>query len=382
MNILADQQIPFAKEAFQQFGEVTLAHGREIDRKKLGNTDILLVRSITSVNESLLKNTSVQFVGTATSGFEHIDQVYLQDNSIAYAYAPGSNSRSVAEYVLSALLILQEMQGDSLKDKTVAVIGYGHVGSRVARFLQAIGMQCLINDPPLAESSESRVFVSLEEALTADIVSLHVPLTHEGKYASRNLIGREQLEQLKDGAILINTARGGVVDESALMDCIKRKSLKTIIDVWENEPHINSELLQLAQIATPHIAGYSTDGKLRATDMLYQFACSIFSETPVWRMENVFSESANLTMGMTESRDYLETVKDLVLTAYDVRSDAAGLRGLFEEDESDRGDYFDSLRKDYPVRREFNHITLQSEKMSSELEKAINTLGFQWQANP
>ncbi len=381
MKILADQQIPFAKEAFQQFGDVTLVHGREITHDNIKNTDILLLRSITQVNKALLEGTPVQFVGTATSGFDHIDQDYLQDKGIAYAYAPGSNARSVAEYILSALFILQEMQGDSLKDKTAGIIGYGHVGSRLARFLQTIGIKCVINDPPLEENSDSDMFVALEEVLKADIISLHVPLTLAGEHATKNLIGADELDQLKEGATLINTARGGVVDESALLEHIERKPLKTIIDVWENEPDINSDLLQKVHLATPHIAGYSTDGKLRATDMLYQFACNVFEEKPVWQMEKVFSESDRIAVAITDTDNFLETVETLVLSSYDVRGDCAALRNLSGQEQQSRGDYFDSLRKDYPIRREFNHMLLQSEKVSDDLKKAVETLGFHMELN-
>lgn len=376
MKILADQQIPFAAQAFKQFGEVELVHGRSICNQRLQDVDILLVRSITQVNSELLYNTPVQFVGTATSGFDHIDQDYLQNQAIAYAYAPGSNAHSVAEYVLSALFVLYEQDISQSLESRVAIIGYGHVGSTVAHFLQALGIDCLLNDPLLEESEQTQQFVSLDDALQADIISLHVPLTKQGPYKTEYLIDRPELEMLGNDTVLINTARGGVVNETALLEAIQKKSLKTVIDVWQYEPAINHQLLELADIATAHIAGYSMDGKLRATEMLYRCACNVFDQEMDWDCTQMLSPAKD-TLDLTETVDHpLAAVKLLVHGCYDVRQDDCLLKKSLQLPGSDRAEYFDNLRRQYRPRYEFNHTHYQWPDDNVTTDKVLQNLGF------
>ena len=269
LSIIADRQILLANEAFSKFGDVKLVDGRSIDQQMVKHADVLLVRSVTQVNESLLKDSKVSFVGSATSGIDHIDLEYLEKSKIYFSHAPGSNARSVAEYVLSSLLVAAEYHGFPLSDKTVGIIGCGQVGSRVKRFLQALGVRCLLNDPPLFDLTQDQSYVELDHLFEADIITLHVPLTLDGEYPSYKLVNKSFLDRLKSDVIFINTARGEVVDEIALLGFKKSNPTSSLIlDVWCNEPEINTDLLRETFIATPHIAGYSYDGKLKATAKL------------------------------------------------------------------------------------------------------------------
>ena len=376
MKILADQQIPYAKQAFSHLGDVELVHGRDINNARLANVDILLVRSITPVNELLLKDTPVKFVGTATSGFDHIDQDYLNAAGIAYAYAPGSNARSVAEYVLSAVFVLEELMDESIFSKKVSIIGYGHVGSVVAEFFTSLDMQCVINDPPLQQNADDpAMFSELSEALAADIITLHVPYETSGEFPTKNLLDRKQLEQIKPEAILINTARGGVVNEQALLDMLPNKHVYTIFDVWQSEPEINIELLKQVTIGTPHIAGYSSDGKLKATKILYHCACQFLELASDWQLDAIQQEHQE-HLHLDEHMTAEDIIRQMVLGSYDIRSDAASLMALGNMSKADRGEYFDRLRKDYPSRYEFAHHTLDIKSVRPEVLQTLSRLGF------
>ncbi len=373
LKIVADQQIILAQEVFSQFGEVELAYGRSIEQDTVQDADVLLVRSITKVNESLLNNSSVSFVASATSGIDHIDTDYLNKSNISFSHAPGSNARSVAEYVLSSLLVLSEQQGSNLTDKTVGIIGCGQIGSRVKRFMEALGVKCLINDPPLARQDNSYAFVELEELYQADIITLHVPLIMDGQDPTHKLVNKDFLEKLKTDVTIINTSRGEVADESALMAFKQCNSKATLIlDVWCNEPKIDINLLKNTFIATPHIAGYSYDGKLKATEMLFHALNTHFDaglEVP--DLLNSNQEVINIDD---------DAIQLAVLQSYDVRSDAIALGSLIDEKEQERATYFDNLRKNYPIRREFKNRTVQvnncANGMTDNARQKLTQLGF------
>ncbi|OAD19711.1 erythronate-4-phosphate dehydrogenase, partial [Candidatus Thiomargarita nelsonii] len=261
MEIVADENIPFVSTVFASLGEVRTLIGRQINRADLGDAEVLLVRSVTQVDEKLLAGSAVRFVGTATIGLDHIDLDYLSKKNMAFASAQGSNATSAAEYVISALLIIAERQGFQLRDKTVGIIGCGNVGSRVLKKLKALGVECIIHDPPLQEKTDNRDYVDLNTVLCADIITLHVPLTKGGRYPTEHLINADFLAKLQDEVVLVNTSRGAVLDERALLERLAaRPTMTTILDVWKNEPNINQLLLQRATLGTPHIAGYSFDG--------------------------------------------------------------------------------------------------------------------------
>ena len=381
LKIVADQQIVLAQEVFSQFGEVQLINGRCIDQDTVQDADVLLVRSVTKVNETLLNNSNVSFVASATSGIDHIDTDYLNKSNISFAHAPGSNARSVAEYVLSSLLVLSEQQGSNLADKTIGIIGCGQVGSRVKRFMEVLGVKCLINDPPLAKKVASKVvsqdsnhdFVELEEIYKADIITLHVPLIMDGQYPTHKLVNKDFIEKLKADVTIINTSRGEVIDETALMAFKRDNSEATLIlDVWCNEPDIDINLLEKTFIATPHIAGYSYDAKLKATEMLFHALNTHFDmslEAPA-----IFNSNQEI-MNIDD-----DAIQLAVLQSYDVRSDAIALRGLMDEKEQERSTYFDSLRKNYPIRREFKNRIIQvnnrANRMTENLIQKLQQLGF------
>jgi len=241
LNIYIDENIPYAKPFFEDHGRVTLFSGRTVTGEQLKDADVLLVRSITQVNESLLKlNLNLKFVGTATIGTDHIDQDYLQKRGITFSSAPGCNKMSVAEYILSSLFVLSEKQQFSLLDKSVAIVGAGNTGSAVWERLTALGINCKLYDPPLVEAGDPRNFCSFEEVLQSDIISLHVPKTVAGKYPTYHLFDHEVLSQLNSDQILLNASRGEVINNEALLILAKQGKTPTLVlDVWENEPNIN-----------------------------------------------------------------------------------------------------------------------------------------------
>jgi erythronate-4-phosphate dehydrogenase len=363
MNIFADENIPLVREAFAQFGNVTTFNGRQLSADHLNDADILLVRSVTTVNEQLLKKSNIKFIGSATIGFDHVDLNYLQNQGIGFARAPASNAISAAEYVIAALFYLAQTQCFDLTQKTVGIIGCGNVGSRVLSRLQALGVKCLINDPHLPHT------LPLKEILQCDIVTLHVPLILDGEFPTFELVNDSFLEQLKDNAILINTSRGKVVDENALLKHADRLNL--VLDVWRNEPNINQILLEKTCLATPHIAGYSFDGKIRGTTMIYEACCEYFNVEKKWQ--------ANLPKPPIEKIVFSEQISKekalhlAILACYDIRSDDAQLRNIKNSIESNR--YFDQLRKNYPIRREFS--TLRVEMQNIDLIQYFLGLGFQ-----
>jgi erythronate-4-phosphate dehydrogenase len=352
MQIIADENIPYAHQAFAEFGEVRTIVGRNLTAADLNDAEILLVRSVTKVNAQLLAASSIRFVGTATIGLDHIDLNYLQQQAIGFASAPGSNATSAAEYVVSAMLIMAERQGFQLSDKSVGIIGCGNVGSRVLKKLTALGMTCFVYDPPLGKISD------LKNVLAADIISLHVPLSKDGNYPTYQLVNEQFLASLRNDVILINTSRGDVVDENALLKRLTTcPNMQVILDVWQAEPNINQSLLQRAALATPHIAGYSFDGKVRATEMLYKAACNFFKKPPTWQAEMP-----------SPSHLYVSDIHTAVMASYDVRRDDAELRRRTSE--------FDKLRKNYPVRREFSCIEIELPVASSQLATCFKELGY------
>lgn len=375
MQIVADENIPYVREAFSTLGNVRTVSGRTLCRADLANTDILLVRSVTSVNESLLAQTSVRFVGTATIGFDHIDLEYLRKQEIGFANAPGSNAESTAEYVISALLVAAHQQGFDLKDKVVGIIGCGNVGSKVFQKLQALNVTCLRYDPPLQEKTVESHYVDLAKVFNADILTLHVPLETAGRYPTYQMVNADFLETLKENVILINTSRGKVIAESALLAHLAvHPKMNVILDVWDNEPQINLALLQRAMLATPHIAGYSLDGKARGTEMLYQAACRYLQCPVTWQSSDFLPPAPVTALTFSDRLDPIRAIFLAVTTCYDIRQDDAMLRLITNANRS--GEFFDQLRKNYPIRREFSCLSLKIPQMYREVASQLRGLGF------
>lgn len=323
MKIVADENIAYAAHFFAPLGELVLLPGRAIRRVDVQDADILLVRSVTSVSRDLLEGTAVRFVGSCTIGTDHIDSIYLQKNNIRFAYAPGCNARAVVEYVLSALSTLKV---NIAAGEKIGIVGCGNVGGHLLRCLQAVGANVVGCDPFLVGTALP--LVSFEKILACDVICVHTPLTKTGLHPTFHLFDEEVINSLKPGTVLLNAGRGAVVDNDALLRRLqKQNDLRVVLDVWENEPAINPDLLKCVAIGTPHIAGYSAEGKLRGTEMVYDVLCDF------------------LGLNKTATPVSLEGE----VTPYAIAADAAALRELYPVDGALA---FDRLRKYYIPRRE------------------------------
>ena len=375
MILVVDENISFAEEAFSQFGEVRLLPGRKITRETLLSADALIVRSITKVDGNLLRDTPVKFVGTATIGTDHIDLEYLKSNKIIFKDAAGCNADAVAEYVFTSISLLANEYSFSIEEKTLGVVGVGNIGSRVARLAESVGMKVLKNDPPLQRRTGSNEYVSLEKALNADIITFHVPLNLEGVDKTFHLINAEKLSSLKRGTILINASRGQVIDNSLLVKFIKEKSLLVNLDVWENEPDINIDLLNQVCIATPHIAGYSLEGKINGTVIIYNALCSFLQVKPMWNP--IFQKVRENEIIINYSGKLTATLNNMFKSAYAIKEDDTRMRIIENLDKKDRSAYFDKLRKEYPFRREFSNYKAVISNGDERILNIIKSFRFQ-----
>ncbi len=375
MKILFDENIPYGLDAFSSLGNAESITGREISPADLENIDILFVRSVTKVNEVLFKNSNVKFVATATSGSDHIDKKYLQKNNIGFSDAIGSNANSVAEYFTAALLEIAERHNFSLKGKSVGIIGVGHVGSLVDKKARALGMTTLLNDPPRQRNETDFNGCSLDEALLADIVTLHVPLTKDGPDPTFHLLNEENLRKIKSGAVLVQASRGAVHDTIALKKVIKEKNLLCAFDVWENEPDIDVELLELTEIASPHIAGYSWTSKVEATRIIYDAACEFFNIKQTWIPPNLPDNFSAPEINFNQQEVLIENdIKCAVNCVYDIIEDDKRMRKIVDEQSENRGKYFDTMRKQYPTRVEFHQAKVNN--IPETIEQQLSSLGF------
>lgn len=374
LRLIVDENIAFADKVFSQFGKVNLMPGREITNSSLKDTDVLIVRSITNVDEELLKNTPVKFVGTATIGTDHIDLDYLKNKNIFFADAKGCNAYSVAEYVISSLLSLVVRFEFSLKDKFIGIVGVGNVGSIVAVFAEALGMRVLLNDPPLKRNGDNRNFIELNEILNCDVVSLHTPLNLKGIDKTYHLFNSDILNKVKDGAILINSSRGAVINNLDLLTAIEKKNLKIVLDVWENEPDINIKLVKNVLIATPHIAGYSYEGKVNGTKMIYNSLCDYLDEEKTFSFD--LQNPTNQLKKLDGIKKIEESLNSLISSIYSIKDDDIRMRKMIMMNESEGILEFDLLRKNYPNRREFNNYTIKSDNLSEEIKNILKILRF------
>lgn len=378
MIIVADENMPFAREAFSTLGEVRLVPGRQIAPEVLADCDILAVRSVTRVGEDLLAGSPVRFVGTATIGADHVDTAYLERAGIGFSSAPGCNAVSVAEYVIAALFELAARKNFRLREKGLGIIGVGNVGSRVESRAKALGMKVILNDPPLRDKTGDLKYRDLDEALEADIVTLHVPLEKGTSYPTYHMVDTKYIERLEPGAILINTSRGAVVDSNALAEGLDSGRIgAAVLDVWEGEPDISIDLIGKAGIATPHIAGYSYDGKARGTRMIYEAACRYFGREPEWDPK-AFLPPPDRERLKLEGKLSLaeELIGKLVAESYDIISDDRALRKIVEIAPTERGACFDRLRREYPVRREWASRIVELSGELVELKPVFEELGF------
>ena len=378
MRIVADENIPFVRECFSSIGQVEAVSGRKITPSLVADADILLIRSITRVGQDLLADSKVRFVATATIGFDHVDVDFLRQRKIGFASAPGSNANSAAEYVIAALLEIGQKHKTKLEDKSIGVIGVGNVGSKVAKKCAAVGMKVKLNDPPLRRQSGDPKYLSIEELFNCDYITLHAPLTFDGIDKTYHLADENFFNLLKTSSVFINTSRGRVVDSRALKSAIKAGRPKAVVlDVWEDEPNIDVELLEMVDIATPHIAGYSLDGKIAGMIMIYKAACKYFGLEAKYGLEDFLPEPAVGELRINpQGCDEQEVLHSVVQKIYRISDDDHRLRQMSARLPGKRGEFFDSLRKDYPVRREFQNTTVVLEVPSKSLSQKLAGIGF------
>ena len=357
MRIVADENIPLLDEFFAGFGEIRRLPGRGIDAAAVADADLLLVRSVTQVDRTLLDGSPVKFVGTCTIGTDHLDLDYFQQAGITWASAPGCNARGVVDYVLGSLLVLSEQQGVDLATRTYGVVGAGQVGSRLLKVLRDLGWRVLVCDPP-RQAAEGGDFVSLQQVLNeCDVISLHTPLERLGVHATHHLFDSARLAALKPGSWLINASRGAVVDNQALRELLAQRSdLQVVLDVWEGEPQADVELAALCRIATPHIAGYSLDGKLRGTAQIYQALCQHLSVAPSVELQQLMPAAWLSELTIDSSADPAWALASICRAVYDPRRDDADFRRSLQGDAVTRRAAFDGLRKHYPMRREIDGL--------------------------
>jgi erythronate-4-phosphate dehydrogenase len=378
IHIVVNKYTPYVAQAFEKIGKVTALGTSEITKDAVRDADILIVRSETKVNRQLLEGSRVRFVGTVTIGTDHIDKEYLAKNGITFVSAPGSNSNSVSEYITAALLELAYSQGFSLHEKTIGIIGVGNVGTKVWHKAEALGLRVLLNDPPLERQGSVFPLRSLDELMEADIVTLHVPLTRTGLDATYHLFDEGRIRKMKHHAILFNTSRGAVVETDALKSALLDNHLAAaVLDVWEGEPTINASLLDLVTLGSPHIAGYSLDGKVNALRMNYEAVCRYLS-LPIDRDMNtlvpdpVVPEINIDVMKLSPE----QALREIVKNNYDIRLDDRLLRQLVSLPGTERGKYFQSLRAEYRMRREFFNSTVSLPETAKGIAHTLRLLGF------
>lgn len=376
MRIVADENIPLVDAFFGGLGEIRRLPGRAIDAAALADADLLLVRSVTHVDRALLAGSPVRFVGTCTIGTDHLDLDYFSEAGIAWSSAPGCNARGVVDYVLGSLLVLAEDAGVDLASRTYGVVGAGQVGGRLVEVLRGLGWRVLVCDPP-RQAAEGGDYVDLETILReCDAISLHTPLNASGAQPTRHLLDAARLERLRPGAWLVNASRGAVVDNQALCDVLGRRGdLRAVLDVWEGEPLADLALARLCRLATPHIAGYSLEGKLRGTAQIYQAWCRFSGQAESVRLDDLLPAPWLGELSLDAGCDPDWALATLCRAVYDPRRDDADFRRSLVGDEAKRRAAFDALRKHYPVRREIDGLRVRLTGDAPRLAEIVRALG-------
>lgn len=380
MLIVADENIPLLDAFFGDIGEIRRVSGRTMSAEDVRDADVLLVRSVTRVDRTLLEGSRVRFVGTATIGTDHVDLGWLKESGVQFSAAPGCNANSVAEYVLAVISLYAERCAlDDWSQLSVGIVGVGNVGSELAEKLARLGFLVKLCDPPRAEREQETAdtFVDLDEALTCDVVSFHTPLTRDSEHPTYHMIGEQELSGLTSEQLLINAGRGEVIDSMALQARLDQTNAPLVaLDVWEQEPRISPELVGRVWLATPHIGGYSLEGKVQGTEMIYQ-AMSRFMGLPVRKQAGQFlPEPALSKVSFTSAADERNAIQIALRACYDPRQDDARLRHAMKASEDERGAAFDRLRRDYPVRRECSSLKVQLKGTSKSLHDSFRAIGF------
>jgi len=376
MRIVADDKIPYLKGILEPFAQVRYLPGARIGHSDVQDADALITRTRTRCNADLLEGTRVRFIASATIGFDHIDTEYCAQRQITWTNAAGCNAGSVNQWVAAALAALARRSRFTLEGRTLGIVGGGHVGSRVESLAQAMGMQFLRNDPPRMRAEGAAGFVSLEQVLAeADIITLHVPLSLDGPDQTLRLVDRNRIARMKPGAILLNSSRGEVVDSTALKDALGSGMLRAALDVWENEPEIDVALLDRVTLATPHIAGYSADGKANGTAMSVQAVSRCFGfGLDEWYPAGIPEPQCPILEIDCQNKTREEVLAEAIQATYDIGADDDRLRRSVETFEAQRGNY--------PVRREFFAYQVRTVNAADPTMSALKSLGFRLLPTP
>lgn len=369
MKIIADSNIPSLDCTFGRHGEIVLLDGRDICRSDLANADILLVRSVTRVGEDILAGTNIRFVGSATIGIDHLDTAWLDAQGIAWANAPGCNADAAAQYTLAMMWLACDRLGKDFKQQSVGIIGRGNVGRRLEHLLKVLHISVMCCDPPLQDLGELQL-VSMDEVCDNTIISLHVPLTTDGKHPTRHLFDQRALGLLKPKTLMVNASRGGVIEGRGLLRHLQSGHIYAALDVWPDEPHINQHLLDLVSVATPHVAGYSCEGKLAGTSMIY----STFCEALGFSMGKETIRTKIIELKYTETPPGQEVSKQAILSSSQLERDDKALRHLSPSHTGDNRLHIDNLRTAYPERFEFKSHSVCG--ISDTDAKLLQQLGF------
>ncbi|MCB9219455.1 MAG: 4-phosphoerythronate dehydrogenase PdxB [Ignavibacteriales bacterium] len=373
MKIIADDKIPFLKGVLEPYGNIEYYPGKEITKDKIIDADALIIRTRTKCNADLLDDTNVKLITTATIGFDHINTKYCKDNNIKWLNAPGCNSSSVHQYITRVLLLIAEKEKIDLTQKVLGIVGVGNVGSKIQKAANALGMKILLNDPPRERNESNSKFVSLEKIKEeADIITFHVPLNNDGIDKTYHLADEKFFNELNKMPIIINSSRGEVVETSAIKNAIKNKKVSNVIlDVWENEPEIDLELLEMTDISTPHIAGYSAEGKANGTSVCVNAVNKFFNlgiQENWYPTEIPLSKNGNEIEIDCSNKNDQQILSEAVSQTYDLLYDSILLKKSPETFEKQRGDY--------PIRREFSNYKVKLKSNNSSVEKKIKKLGF------
>ena len=371
IRIVADDKIPFLKGAFEEVAQIRYMPGAKISRSDLLEADVLITRTRTRCNRELLDGTPVKFIATATIGYDHIDTNYCEAKGIVWTNAPGCNSSSVQQYLVSSLLWLCNHRKLNLPKLTLGVIGVGNVGRKVAVAAEILGMKVLLNDPPRQRSEKDQIFVELDHLLKeSDVITLHVPLNRGGEDNTFEMVNDRFTQMMKRGALLINTSRGAVVQEEALMRSLENGKLSDVIlDVFPEEPIIKSDLLEAITLATPHIAGYSLDGKANGATMSVRAVSEYFNlGLDFWEPASITPPPVRELLADAAAGNLFETLWEVYQQSYDVSSDDRDLRSKPEA--------FERLRGDYRVRREPPAFSVRLFQGYEEIRIKLEQLGF------
>jgi erythronate-4-phosphate dehydrogenase len=371
IKVVADNKIPFLEGALEKVAKVIYLPGSKISREHLLDADVLIVRTRTRCNEALLQGSNIKFIATATIGYDHIDTQWCEANGITWTNAPGCNSGSVRQYIASALSYILQKEKKKFKEITLGIIGAGNVGSKVQKMARTLGMRVLVNDPPRERNEGKGEFCNIEKLLEeSDIITVHVPLNRSGQDKTFHMADDVFFSRMKKGAWFINSSRGEVMQTETVKSAIHSSQLAgVVLDVWENEPDADAELVSMADIATPHIAGYSTDGKANGTAMSVQAISRFFGlGMDDWYPTDVPEAKKNVLEMSCEGKTIEDIFAEVSMFAYDIRADSGLLKSSLATFEEQRGSY--------PIRREPHALRVRLFNADEKHRDLLRELGY------